>query len=218
MARETTQVGGACPLLHGLYINDDMIDAVLRKSLSQDIRRLITGRMTNDAFDDVYYNSYIDSRDRAISEIATFGYSLYSSDVWPYRLRGQYAADKETRSAAARCVLFLRSGCDYQWPPLPHGSSLSFVCLFYGIPLGAALSFLWLSVLFDGWEMVVGSCAALGTLILAASIAGLFHQPPMTDEQRCFYAAGEFEVWPFLRGSDFDEARNSCHLLGGRLQ
>ena len=42
-----------------------MVDTELRHRLSQDLRRLITGRMTNDEFDDVYYESYFDSDDLA---------------------------------------------------------------------------------------------------------------------------------------------------------
>lgn len=42
-----------------------MIDPEVRKSLSQDVRRLITGRMTNDAFDDIYYEEYQSADDRA---------------------------------------------------------------------------------------------------------------------------------------------------------
>ncbi|MEL6899243.1 MAG: hypothetical protein AAFP90_24330, partial [Planctomycetota bacterium] len=57
-----------------------MVDSKLRKLLSQDIRRLVTGRMTNDDFDDAYYEHYGSSDDRAILEISGFRYSLYPSD------------------------------------------------------------------------------------------------------------------------------------------
>jgi hypothetical protein len=194
-----------------------MIDQSIRRSLSQDLRRLITGRMTNDAFDDVYYESYHDSNDRAVREIAGFGYSLYSSDLlWPYRLRGRYTVDKETRSAAARCVLFLRSGCDYEWPDTPHlDCAIASLSFSVGIPLGAALCFFWLPIAIDGWDSIVGSCAVVGTLLLAASIVGLRHQPRLTEEQGRFYQAGDFELWPFLHRHDFDQARRTAHLLHG---
>ena len=58
-----------------------MVDLELRHRLSQDLRRLVTGRMTNDDFDDAYYESYMDSNDIAVREISRFGWSLYSSDV-----------------------------------------------------------------------------------------------------------------------------------------
>jgi hypothetical protein len=93
--------------------NQNMIDRKLRAELSQDIRRLATGRMTNDAFDDLYYEVYERSDDRAVNEIAAFCYGLYSSDLlFPIRLRGRYALDAETKRTIARCVLFLRSGND----------------------------------------------------------------------------------------------------------
>jgi hypothetical protein len=197
-----------------------MIDGDARRLLSQDIRRLVTGRMTNDAFDDVYYDRYESSTDRAVRKLATFCYSLYSSDLlWPYRLRGRQAVDSDTRRTAARCVLLLRSGQDYEWPSAPYRPwSLSCLSLFLGVPAGAALSFLWLSILIDGWDHVVGSFAVVGILLLAVSIAGIFYRPPITNDWQSVLDSGDFEVWPFLRSRDFDDARKSCPLLGVREQ
>jgi len=89
-----------------------MVDSLKRRQLSQHLRQLVTGRATNDEFDEWYYNDYETSEDRATQAISAFGYSLYS-DLWPYRLRGVHAVDKETRRTAARCVLFLRSKLEY---------------------------------------------------------------------------------------------------------
>lgn len=171
--------------------------------------------MTNDAFDDVYYETYGDSHDRVVREIAGFAYSLYSSDLpCPYRLRDRYAVDKPTRSVAARCVLFLRSGLDYEWPPADFTPWLPFLSLYLGIPVGVAFSFLWFQVADHGWDSFAGPCALLGTLLLAASIVGLVFRSPLTEEQRRFYQAGEFEVWPFLRQTDFETAQKTVYLLG----
>lgn len=195
-----------------------MIDHTARRSLSQDLRRLITGRMTNDAFDDVYYETYGDSHDRVVREIANFAYSLYSSDLpWPYHLRDRYAVDKPTRSAAARCVLFLRSGLAYEWPSGDFVPWLQSISLYIGIPVGVAFSFLWFQIAHHGWNSFDGSCALFGTLLLAVSIIGLVSRSPLTEGQHRFYQAGEFEVWPFLRRTDFEAAQKTAYLLG-RMQ
>ncbi|HVC98463.1 MAG TPA: hypothetical protein VND64_32650 [Pirellulales bacterium] len=58
-----------------------MVDHEARQALSLALRRLVTGRMTNDEFDDLYYGSWVNSSDRAVDVIATSAYCLYSSDV-----------------------------------------------------------------------------------------------------------------------------------------
>src|SRR5262245_24251555 len=52
--------------------NTKMVDFSTRKDLSQDLRRLVTGRMTNDEFDEVAYGRFFDSKDRAVDSIAHF--------------------------------------------------------------------------------------------------------------------------------------------------
>ena len=102
-----------------------MVDSDLRISLSQDVRRLATGRMSNDDFDDVYYEQYDSSHDRAVCEISGFCYSLYSSDLLlPMRLRGRHALDADTKRTCIRAVLFLRSGLEYEWPAFPDNAAL----------------------------------------------------------------------------------------------
>jgi hypothetical protein len=86
----------------------NMIDSTLRAELSQDIRRLATGQMTNDEFDDRYYEVYQPSDDDAITSIATYCYWLYSSDLlFPMRLRGRYAP-KSGNTARCRAPLSRR--------------------------------------------------------------------------------------------------------------
>jgi hypothetical protein len=98
-----------------------MVDSGLRHKLAQDVRRLITGRMTNDEFDDVYYEHYWRSEDLAIREIARFCWGLYSSDLpLPYRLRGAYEIDAATRKKTAHAVLFLQTSLKYPYPETPE--------------------------------------------------------------------------------------------------
>jgi hypothetical protein len=196
-----------------------MIDEDARKSLSEDLRRLIAGRMSNDQFDEVYYRQYADSRDRAVIEIATFAYSLYSSDLLlPYRLRGRHAVGQAVREAAARSVLFLRSGLEYKWPPSPDNPGLRVLAgaaFSFGIPAGIALLLIGMSMFADGWDHVVGSFTVLGALLLISSTALCRLWPRSLDrEWQAFNRAGDYELWPFLRRQDFENAQASCHLLG----
>src|SRR5690348_4904237 len=84
----------------------------------------------------------MESPDRAVAAIAHFGWCLYSSDLpLPYRLKGRYAVNDETRRKAERCVLFLGTDEEYRWPDYPKESlrSVAGGCGCNGFPLGIAL-------------------------------------------------------------------------------
>jgi hypothetical protein len=192
-----------------------MIEPTLRKHLSQDLRRLITGRMTNDDFDEVYGDSYETSTDRAVSQIAGFGYSQYSSGLlFPIRLRGRHAVDKETRCTAARAVLFLRSGLKYEWPVTPDRECAA-IFRALGIPIGFLLSVTCIPLAI--YAPSVGGFAylsILGPLLLIGALRVAFRlRHEVSEDQRLFDESGDFEVWPFLRREDFDEARRTCHMF-----
>lgn len=153
-----------------------MVDRDLRRELRRNLQQLIDGNMTNDDFDDRYEEAYRVSSDLAVREIAMFGWSLYSSDVWPYRLQGRHAVDASTRRAAEQAMQFLDTDHEYSYPEYAwevrvwvagFGLSLSLIgvacCIIAGIAwigadnataiacggFGAAL------LLFSGWSMGV---------------------------------------------------------------
>lgn len=90
-----------------------MVDRTARAQLALALRRLASGRMTNDQFDDEAFCKF-ESRtdDPALSELATFGWSHYS-DLYPHRLRGRHALSREERRGIARAVVFLKSDQEY---------------------------------------------------------------------------------------------------------
>jgi hypothetical protein len=202
-----------------------MVDRDLRQHLSQDLRRLVTGRMTNDDFDDAYDERYRGSHDAAVDQIAKFGWSLYSDD-FPYRLRGRHALDDATRRTAARCVLLLRTGLDYQWPN--HPSSIAADTLWalafnLGFPGGIALlicslpalfsevpdpEFFWPLALFGAVSLIMSAWYLFGS----GGYAAAYNSP----EWRAWRVEGDYDVWPFLRREDFYRARSTAYLLGGR--
>jgi hypothetical protein len=198
-----------------------MIDLDVRRQLSQNVRRLVTGRMTNDDFDDIYYEVYAASADRAVREISAFCYGLYSSDLLgTYRLRGWHAVDPATRDAAARAVLFLRSGREYEWPDRPDNPGLRLLAgfaMFLGIPAGAALLLICIPLILSGSVDFGGTLALLGLAVLGASVAFTLWWPRLLSrEWEAFQNSGDHDVWPFLRCADFDGARQSCHMFRGR--
>jgi hypothetical protein len=209
-----------------------MVDRQLRRRLSQDLRQLVTGRMTNDAFDDVYFDQYAGATDAAVVEVAEFGYGLYNSDlVVPYRLRGKYAVDKSARRTAARCILFLRTDREYDWPHWPHGIGtlrllwcIAAVGQLAGLPSVVALLILLPIMLSEpiafAWPVVViWPACVLGVASFSFSLwyrysssAEQFRR--RTPQWRAWLDAGDYDVWPFLRREDFFHARRTAFLFG----
>ncbi len=88
-----------------------MIDRLSRRRLAMALRRYVTGRISNDAFEDVD----VDLRDPAIGAVQGAAWSLYS-DTEEHYARGLHVVRGECRRRVARWVLFLRSEREYLWP------------------------------------------------------------------------------------------------------
>ena len=189
-----------------------MIDRSQRNKLSQDLRRLVTGRMSNDDFDDVYYEEYESSNDDAVRAIAEFGWGLYSSDVlFPYRLKGRHRVSDDLREMACRCVLFLRSDREYKWPPMPTESGRRFlwaVCFNLGLP-GSIAMLLICTPLLAGKDKTFAAWFVIPSLIvLACSAWVLFGPRRESSSLQTWKNTGNWEAWPFWHLDDLTTARN----------
>ena len=92
-----------------------MVSLSERRVLALALRRLASGRSSNDDFD---ADCPTASSDRALQAVSWAGWTLYS-DYYNYRLRGHRSLSPETLEAVARCVVFLHSDLEYEWPPEP---------------------------------------------------------------------------------------------------
>lgn len=195
-----------------------MINSALRIELSQDIRRLATGNMTNDAFDERYYEVYEESEDRAICAIAGYCYGLYSSDLlWPIRLRGNNALGRETKKTIARCVLFLRSSNEYGWPPFPDSPErrcVTGIARSFGLAGGIAVTIVGLAWAISDLEPLAFVLLAIGLLLSAASYhAGFLRPMVLPNDWDRFTSFGDYDCWPFLCRESFETSRKHNHLL-----
>lgn len=145
-----------------------MIDETHRQLLRADLQALVSGRITNEAFDDRIEEIYGTSSDVAVREIATFGWSLYSDALlFAYRLRGRHAVDRDTRRKAARAILFLRTDLEYDYEE---------VDCFRITPVYWIGGALWLISNMGIALMVVGAAAGVArdwTLAIGCGLVGL---------------------------------------------
>lgn len=198
-----------------------MVDSSARRNLSENLRRLVTGRMTEDAFDDVYVDEYCRSEDAAVKEIGEFGYRLFSGDIpLSYGLKGHHEDDEDARAFGARSVLFLRTELQYEWPPMPEqslASGLLELLSALGFYLGVALMLVSLPCLIiGGTDLSVGLFFGLpGIVLFGFGVFYLFRRPNLDSaEWQAYRASGDPDVWPFVRQTDFGHARKNNHLLG----
>lgn len=87
------------------------IDRQARNRAAEALRRLISGQISNDAFED----AVPESTDPAIQAIWETTWCLYS-DTWEYRLTGAKRPHPMEHREALRWILFLDSDDPYVWP------------------------------------------------------------------------------------------------------
>lgn len=177
-----------------------MIDRPARDRLALNLRRLVSGRISNDAFSEARPEA---SPDRAVRQIWEWGDRLYD-DMRAYRLTGKDRLPKKTRRSAAQAVLFLRSDRPYEWPDLPEAfATRNLAVAASGIVLLAAAGTLLYLGLPGGAELW-----ALGLIVVALSAAVLAFGPwSVRGQWRRWRRQGEMAAWPFLDRKALESAR-----------
>jgi hypothetical protein len=88
-----------------------MIDRPARNQLSRNLRLLVSGKISDDQFED----GIPETSDAAIMAFAGMAWLLYSG-AYEHRLVGRYATEPGARREVVRWVLFLDSDYPYRWP------------------------------------------------------------------------------------------------------
>jgi hypothetical protein len=90
-----------------------MIDRAARDQLSRNLKLLISGRISNDGFED----AIPETKDLAIAACADMASLLYS-DMKAHRLAGHHSIGPADRREVLRWILFLDSDLEYLWPEM----------------------------------------------------------------------------------------------------
>jgi hypothetical protein len=177
-----------------------------RHELARSLGRLVNGEMTNDEFDDCYFAHWADSADAAVREIAEFGYSLYSSGVGAYRLRGWHAVSPDVKRMAERAILFLQSDREYRWPKRSTDALAVWASVPWcngGIPLLIVVSLftvLGFSIKDFPWGFLLRLWAVVVLFAAAAAVGSQRHR----DNYERWSQAGYVDAWPFFDRSEYD--------------
>ena len=92
-----------------------MVDQKARRKYAELVRQFISGRMTNDEYEDRYEAIQQNKSDTAIGEIYHQLWFLYD-DIQTHKMTGTHRLDREGRKTVAKTILFLQSDNEYQWP------------------------------------------------------------------------------------------------------
>ena len=92
-----------------------MIDRDARKILSEQLRRLISGQITNDEFESVVLS--VKTSDTGYWAVFEQAWQLYS-DLSEHKIDTR-SLPQDAEEAINRSILFLHSGLEFEWPKHP---------------------------------------------------------------------------------------------------
>ena len=96
-----------------------MVDRKARDKFAELLRHFAAGRVTNDEFEDQIPLPRVFSSkptDLAITEIWFIAAWPLYDDFEEHALTGEYKVSDDERHVIAKCVLFLKTDQEYQWP------------------------------------------------------------------------------------------------------
>ena len=89
------------------------VDRKARRLYAQLIRRFLANEITNREYEDGVPDTHED--DQGIWQIYDELWAFYD-DIGTHKLEGKHALDQEGRELFERCILFLESDLEYEWP------------------------------------------------------------------------------------------------------
>jgi hypothetical protein len=176
-----------------------MIDIDKRRKLAIHLRHLSVGLLSNDDFesnlrDDVtngwlpeqYYKAKeAQSDDQIILPMLELCWGLYD-DTRSHKLKGRDKLPQESLKVIARCILFLQTDREYEWPYFDAMSPLFKFSL----------------------AEIVFSIFSLGQYYRDK-------RKEKEQAFKAFQQLGDFGIWPFFRQADYDEQLKRQPFLSG---
>ena len=190
-----------------------MIDRTSRDRLAESLRQLCAGTLTIDDFDSRIDRELLDSSDRGVQAVITTALDLLDPESLPLtlkRFRGRNRLPNEIRRQVVTATIFLHSDLEFEWPvdldyPRWHECFFLLTC----------------ALLASCGLFCVVIAPLIAGLLLVASVYLFFHARTVAQRllarwvtrQREF--GRDYDVWPFLRRSDFQRQLAKPKLLSG---
>ena len=182
-----------------------MVNREARRTYAELVRQFISGRMTNDEYEEKFKVMELGDKDTAVDRVFNEVWFLYD-DFKTHRLTGNYRLNASGHRKIAQVVLFLHGDQEYLWPRDGASGCLLFLLLtLYAVATCTLLS-----------------CFPSSSLLILYVSAGLCGTTITTLLLKCrqegqrWQKAGDADAWPFLTRSDLTEAKRHPRLLAGR--
>jgi len=183
-----------------------MIDKERRKKLAYHLRQLSVGQITNGGFENGIMKDVTDGwrpeqyyraktakyDDAAIVPMLETCWSLYD-DTRQHKLVGRDKLHDESLKTIARCILFLRSDLEYEWP-----------------------HFYMLNPIFKFSILKTFILLAINILTLGRWMRQYRKKEVAAFEE--FKKLGDFEYWPFFRKIDYEMQLSRQPFLNGVMK
>jgi hypothetical protein len=193
-----------------------MVDRNTRDQLTELVRHFGSGQITTDYFAMAGGKLVEATQDYGVGAVYAWAEGLHSDALWPIRLRGAFRLTAEDRRRLTIAILFLYSDMEYEWPPSgPKGAWTDFLLAYAcGAFIFAGLMLFVLSLL-SVWCML----GAIASLFAAIYVYKLSHRLVARNEATWkaeqAEAGRDWDIWPFLKHDDFEEAKRQPRLLCG---
>jgi hypothetical protein len=217
----------ACPATGVAGMTTHMIDRAARDRLARLVLQVATGEIWTSHCIEQARAIAAHTSDQGILVVLMYLESLGGGEdaILPKRFRGWRKLPRESLQRLATTIIFLCSDAEYEWPAFPEVDSSSTDCL-----LCWACGFLCVcgSMCVSGtacllltrhyvWGIIVGLVAALcawgATKIIRLSVKWRAQNAAQWEQE--IGRRGDYDVWPFLRWTDFTRACESPELADG---
>lgn len=177
-----------------------MVDREARRKYAELVRQFISGRMTNDEYEQKFFDLRINKKDPAPLEIFSEVRDI-CQDAFPDKLTQQWRLGTHERRRVSQFVLFLQSDIDYQWSKKLWDGSVFLITAFCVLLLFALLPETPLLIRFSYSAPLI--------------VAWQCYEQWQRKRKR-LVNKGDKEAWPFFRQADLAEARRHPRLLNGK--
>ncbi len=193
--------------------NENIVDRSDRNKLAELIRHLISGTITTYTFFDSADDLTHKTEDETVKLIAEYMEDLFI-DERNIKLRGRKKLSKETKIMMLRCCLLLYSNKHYEWPFIECPTNLKYtffliicdVCIF---PIGC------IALILNPFIGILFFASAIFIDRWVEKRKKVWEEDDYNNYVEAYRKYGDYEVWPFIRNSDFDEAKRHPPLLVG---
>lgn len=182
-----------------------MVDREARRTYAELVRQFISGRMTNDEYEERFEQLKLENLDPAVDKIFYQVWGLYD-DYSTHRMTGDHHLDKAGRRRIAQAILFLQTEEHYCWPELGDADWLLNPLL----PLCGIITVALIDCTPSNYLSILSISSGISASLAAFALI------TRRNEKQAWQEAGDDVAWPFRTQADLAEAKSHPRLLAGR--